>query len=278
MKFLKFGRMALIGIAAMTLCACGGSGEGGSSSSSQGGSSNNSTWTVTCDYNYVGAPAAKTLTVANGGMVTVESPTRDSYVFSGWWKDAVCVIQFNTISDKIYADTTIYAGWIAGGSSSSSSEGSSEGSSESSSGSEGSSQSSSESSSSSSIANPSEWYVVGAGSFVTSEWSTAGGVNLDTNTSSADINATGEYFNTITFAAGDLWKITNGTVWVQMNCLEKTDNAVMTAAAMEEKEDGSGNTNVKVNTAGAYTIYFKTYESANSEGTSGYSIWLEFAA
>ena len=122
---------------------------------------------------------------------------------------------------------------------------------------------------------PSGWYVVGAGSFVTAEWSTEGGRSLITNPTSVDPNAVTEQWTYITFEADDLWKITNGTVWIQMNCVEDGTGSAKTAGDMVEEEDSDHNKNMKVVTPGTYDIYFKTYASANPEGTDGYSVWVQ---
>ena len=39
-------------------------------------------------------------------------PTRELYLFTGWYKDSACTVNWNFETDKITADTTIYAGWI----------------------------------------------------------------------------------------------------------------------------------------------------------------------
>lgn len=125
----------------------------------------------------------------------------------------------------------------------------------------------------------SSWYVVGSGSFLNggAEWNVSGGINMWDNTANTlDTSATGEYVATITFSAGDLFKVTNGTVWVQMNCLPNT-NPVVQAGEISMVDDGNSGKNGKVNTAGAYTLYFKTYAGANTQGTSGYSLWIEHA-
>lgn len=40
-----------------------------------------------------------------------ESPTREGYVFTGWYKDAACFDSWNMAEDTIQADMTLYAGW-----------------------------------------------------------------------------------------------------------------------------------------------------------------------
>ncbi|MBE6141881.1 MAG: hypothetical protein E7175_03485 [Erysipelotrichaceae bacterium] len=126
----------------------------------------------------------------------------------------------------------------------------------------------------------SSWYVVGSGEFIGSgtAWSTEGGVNLIVNPTSEDPNATSEQWATVTFGVGDQWKVTDGTIWIQMDCVEEGTNAAYAADGskqMNRVDDGFGKYNVNVLEAGSYDIYFKTYASANTEGTTGYSIWVQ---
>ncbi|MCD8295882.1 MAG: InlB B-repeat-containing protein [Clostridia bacterium] len=70
--------------------------------------------TVTFNYNYVGAPAVGTQSVALGGKATApEDPERERYEFTGWYTDAACTdsnkFDFDTV---INADITLYAGWM----------------------------------------------------------------------------------------------------------------------------------------------------------------------
>ena len=40
-----------------------------------------------------------------------EVPTREGYTFIGWFKDPACNIAWNTETDTIETDMTVYAGW-----------------------------------------------------------------------------------------------------------------------------------------------------------------------
>lgn len=75
-------------------------------------STDDSQITVTFDYNYDGAPAAVTRTVDEEGLVTPPEtdPTREHYVFAGWYTDSACT-QKADFEYTIDADTTFYAGW-----------------------------------------------------------------------------------------------------------------------------------------------------------------------
>ena len=40
-----------------------------------------------------------------------EPPTREGYTFTGWYKDSVCYTLWDTETDTVTEDTTLYAGW-----------------------------------------------------------------------------------------------------------------------------------------------------------------------
>ena len=40
-----------------------------------------------------------------------ESPTREGYVFTGWYKDYACFELWDADTDTIQSDMTLYAGW-----------------------------------------------------------------------------------------------------------------------------------------------------------------------
>ena len=66
--------------------------------------------TVTFDYNYEGAPAAATQQVAEGSSpAEPDDPTRDGYVFSGWYTDAAATAFYDF--SAVTEDITLYAGW-----------------------------------------------------------------------------------------------------------------------------------------------------------------------
>lgn len=72
-----------------------------------------SSYTVT--FNSNGGSTVASVKVSSGGIVAMpESPTRDGYVFAGWFKDSgfTEVFTFGDNGDKITEDTTLYAQWI----------------------------------------------------------------------------------------------------------------------------------------------------------------------
>ena len=40
-----------------------------------------------------------------------EAPTREGYVFNGWYRDPACDVLWETDKDIIECDMTLYAGW-----------------------------------------------------------------------------------------------------------------------------------------------------------------------
>ncbi len=70
-----------------------------------------STVTVSFNYNYVGAPAMRTVTVTSGQTVQQpETPERDDYAFDAWYMEATCEHPFD-FTTPVSANITLYAGW-----------------------------------------------------------------------------------------------------------------------------------------------------------------------
>ncbi|MBQ6856503.1 MAG: InlB B-repeat-containing protein [Lachnospiraceae bacterium] len=44
-------------------------------------------------------------------LVLPESPTREGYAFTGWYKDYACFELWDADTDTIQSDMTLYAGW-----------------------------------------------------------------------------------------------------------------------------------------------------------------------
>ena len=66
--------------------------------------------TVTFDYNYDG-DTDTVRTVEIGGTISrPASPTRDGYLFTGWYTDAACTIEYD-FTASVSKNITIYAGW-----------------------------------------------------------------------------------------------------------------------------------------------------------------------
>ena len=66
--------------------------------------------TVTFNHNYTGAPTPTTQLVEEGNEVNVYTPSREGYLFSGWYIDSenTTVYEFGAITSPI----TLYAKWI----------------------------------------------------------------------------------------------------------------------------------------------------------------------
>ena len=109
MRFLKVSLAILIVLAmTLTLISCTPT------------STEPTTYTVTFDLNYEGAPEAQKFTVKSGERATKPTdPTRTNYEFKGWFVDKECLIEQTFLSsgvtqspiNKITADTTFYAKW-----------------------------------------------------------------------------------------------------------------------------------------------------------------------
>lgn len=69
-------------------------------------------YVVTLDLNYTGAPAATTVPAYGGlRLARPTSPTRDNYDFLGWYKDSTGTNAWNFSSDFITGNITLYARW-----------------------------------------------------------------------------------------------------------------------------------------------------------------------
>lgn len=71
-------------------------------------------WNVNYYYNYEGNSGVyKTVSTNDNSLASKPlDPTREGYIFDNWYKDTYCKIPFNFESDKITADTSLYASWI----------------------------------------------------------------------------------------------------------------------------------------------------------------------
>ena len=67
-------------------------------------------------FNTQGGSTVASITVVKDGTVTKPAdPTKEGYVFDGWYKDAACTIAWDFAADKITNTTTIYAKWTEAG-------------------------------------------------------------------------------------------------------------------------------------------------------------------
>ena len=44
-------------------------------------------------------------------LVEPETPVKEGYVFTGWYRDIDCTVEWNFATDKVEGDMTLYAGW-----------------------------------------------------------------------------------------------------------------------------------------------------------------------
>ena len=109
------------------------------------------------------------------------------------------------------------------------------------------------------------WYLVGDGSHL-SGWNFAGGLQLWSNPNNASDK--GCALN-VTFAVGDLFKVTNGSDWYGYEKVDTYDSAANAGkTCFEGASDGNGGQNFRCKTAGTYDIY------VNSSGV----FWIQVHA
>ncbi len=67
--------------------------------------------TVSFDLNYEGAPALEAQTIAIGSTAAEPAaPTREGFLFQGWYQDAACETAFD-FTAELRVETTVYAKW-----------------------------------------------------------------------------------------------------------------------------------------------------------------------
>ena len=70
----------------------------------------------TVDFNVDGGTPVPSQTVTEGDKVTKpEDPTKGGFTFAGWYKNSRKTVSFDFDNTEIYANTTIYAKWVANG-------------------------------------------------------------------------------------------------------------------------------------------------------------------
>ena len=66
----------------------------------------------TVSFDTQGGSSAKSATVKKGGKISAPSAVyRDGYSFTGWYKEANCVNEWDFSKDTVTKDMTLYAGW-----------------------------------------------------------------------------------------------------------------------------------------------------------------------
>ena len=103
---------------------------------------------------------------------------------------------------------------------------------------------------------PVDWWFCGTGSLWGEDgWSTSGGVQLFSNPGSETDKGC---VLGITFAEGDLFKVTNGTEWFGYDKVDQSDGggvANLGATNFAGDPDGFGGQNIKCTVSGTYDIY-----------------------
>lgn len=66
----------------------------------------------TVEFNTLGGTTVESQKLMYGDLVVVdEPPTREGYVFAGWYRDVSCTQEWNTETDTVEQSMTLYAGW-----------------------------------------------------------------------------------------------------------------------------------------------------------------------
>lgn len=70
---------------------------------------------ITYSLNYSGAGSYLSATALHDGTMTAPqtAPTRNGYIFTGWYKDALCLDPWSFTDDTVTKNLTLYAGWAA---------------------------------------------------------------------------------------------------------------------------------------------------------------------
>ena len=111
------------------------------------------------------------------------------------------------------------------------------------------------------------WYICGTGSlWEADDWSISDGVQLYENPDNPEDK--GQYLG-ITFAVGDIFKITNGSQWFGYEMIDPWDDSANAGrSCFVPDSDGFGGNNIKCSVAGTYDIY------VNGSG----NLWIQVSA
>lgn len=119
---MKQSKIIFLAAGLLALAGCGGNGAQSSSSknSDDGGSGDSSpssqindvkpTYTIRFD-SQGGSPVASVLVTWGEKAIAPQAPSREGFLFAGWFKDTYAVTPFVFEENPIYADWTLYAGW-----------------------------------------------------------------------------------------------------------------------------------------------------------------------
>ncbi len=204
-------------------------------------------WTITFDSK--GGSQVDSQTVKDGEMVTKPAnPTKENYKFVEWCEDTACVTPFD-FSIAIHSDWTLYAKWQSSGGGGG--------------GGGGGEQSGAHGPEGSTLVG---WYIVGQGSFSTNDWQISGGIQLYSNPASTTDKGC---ILSISFAVGDIFKVTDGTTWYGYEKIDTWDDPSNKGRSnFEGVNDNYGGQNIKCTVAGVYDMY------VNKDG----NFWIQSAS
>ena len=96
-KKFRFAGLFLAGFSVFALAGCGNS------------ANNSSTVTVIFDSN--GGSEVASQTTTDGYLIEPTAPTKDGFIFAGWYEDEALTNEFLFDSETVKEDTTLYAKW-----------------------------------------------------------------------------------------------------------------------------------------------------------------------
>ena len=67
-------------------------------------------YTVILNENYPGGSTTE-ISGASAKAIAEETPVREGYIFEGWYKDENLTDPWDSASDKVKSDLTLYAAW-----------------------------------------------------------------------------------------------------------------------------------------------------------------------
>lgn len=104
---------ALLVLSALSLASCNDVKDTTTGTAAAGTSNTVSIEKYTVSFDTQGGSTIESQSVEKGSLATQpENPTKDNYSFTGWYKESSCENDFDFETEKIIADTTIYAGWF----------------------------------------------------------------------------------------------------------------------------------------------------------------------
>lgn len=66
----------------------------------------------TVEFDTLGGTEVESIRAMHGDMLLyIETPTKEGYTFTGWYRDEACTYKWNEHTDTVTGSMTLYAGW-----------------------------------------------------------------------------------------------------------------------------------------------------------------------